>query len=110
MFFNEQGMNTTMTGPVPHDENIVSKSILRKDFVKTTSATPTTFTKSFPKYTIAQLKQKTGYSDVQLAQAFSWVWKVVAKDDNTNCVNLATDVVVNNSSVKGEVYINGILS
>lgn len=34
MFFNEQGMNTTMTGPVPHDENIISKSILRKRLCK----------------------------------------------------------------------------
>lgn len=112
-FFNEQGMNATMTGPVPHDENIVSRSILRKDFVKTATydgVALNKFTKSYPKYTIAQLKQKTGYSDTELAQAFSWVWKVVAKDDNTNCVNLATDIVINNASVKGEVYINGILS
>jgi hypothetical protein len=110
VFTNEQGMNTTMAGPVPHDENIVTKSILRKDFIKTSSVTPTSFSKSYPKYTIAQLKQKTGMSDVELAKAFSWTWKVVAKDDNTNCLSLATDIVINNNQVTGEVYINGIIS
>jgi hypothetical protein len=110
VIFNEQGMNTTMAGPVPHDENIVTKSILRKDFIKTSSVTPTSFSKSYPKYTIAQLKQKTGMSDVELAKAFSWTWKVVAKDDNTNCLSLATDIVINNNQVTGEVYINGIIS
>lgn len=113
IFFNEQGMNTTMSGPVPHDENIVTKTILRKDYVKTATydgVALNKFTKSYPKYTIAQLKQKSGYSDLQLAQAFSWVWKAVAKDSSTNCLNLATDIVVTDSQVRGEVYINGILS
>ena len=113
VFTNEQGMNTTMTGPVPHDENVVTKTILRKDYVKTSTfdgVALNSFSKSYPKYTITQLKQKTGYTAAQLADAFSWVWKITPKDHNTHCLSLATSINLTATGARGDVYINGIFS
>ena len=111
-FYYEQGYNSYFGVQYPHDENITWRSLLRKTFIKTSSTpNPTSFTKSYPKYTIAQLKQKTGYTDHQLAEAFGTTWKVVAKSDETNCLNLASDIVmVDQDTIRGEAYINGVLS
>lgn len=111
-FYYEQGFNTYFGQFFPHDENITWRSLLRKTYIKTTSTpSPVRFTKSYPKYTIAQLKQKTGLTEHQLAEAFGTTWKIEYKDDNTNCLNIASDIVlVDSDTIKGEAYINGILS
>jgi len=58
-FYYEQGFNNYFGVYYPHDENITWRSLLRKTFIKTTSTpNPTRFSKSYPKYTIAELKKK----------------------------------------------------
>jgi len=111
-FYYEQGFNSYFGVYYPHDENITWRSILRKTFIKTTSTpNPTRFSKSYPKYTIAELKRKTGFTDRQLAEAFGTTWHVELKSPATHCLNLASDIVViSDEIVKGEAYINGILS
>jgi hypothetical protein len=111
-FYYEQGFNVYFGVYYPHDENITWRSLLRKTYIKTTSTpNPTSFTKSYPKYTIAQLKQKTGFNDRQLAEAFGTTWKIEPKNDETHCLNLSSDIVmVDQDTIKGEAYINGILS
>lgn len=110
-FYYEQGYNTYFTEKYPHDENITWRSILRKTYIKTSNTpNPTRFAKSYPRYTIAQLKEKTGMNEYQIAESFGTSWKIEAKDSNTHCLNIASDIVVEENSVKGESYINGILS
>lgn len=111
-FYYEQGFNNYFGVYYPHDENVTWRSILRKTFIKTTSTpNPTRFTKSYPKYTIAELKKKTGFTDLQLAAAFGTTWHVEFKNHDTHCLNIASDIViVDEDTVKGEAYINGILS
>jgi hypothetical protein len=111
-FYYEQGNNSYFGEYFPHDENITWRSILRKTYIKTTSTpNPVKFTKSYPKYTIAQLKQKTSLSEHQLAEAFATIWQIEPKSDTTHCLNIASDIVlVDNDTIKGEAYINGILS
>mgnify|MGYP006921026904 CR=1 FL=1 len=111
-FYYEQGFNNYFGVYYPHDENVTWRSILRKTFIKTTSTpNPTRFTKSYPKYTIAELKAKTGLNDFQLADSFGTTWHVEFKSHDTHCLNIAADIVtVDDTTLKGEVYINGILS
>lgn len=111
-FYYEQGFNNYFGVHYPHDENITWRSVLRKTYLKTSSTpNPTRFTKSYPKYTIAQLKQKTGFTDRQLAEAYGTTWHVEFKNHDTHCLSIASDlVIVDENTVKGEAYINGILS
>jgi hypothetical protein len=111
-FYYEQGFNSYFGVYYAHNENITWRSLLRRTYVKTSSTpNPTRFTKSYPKYTIAQLKQKTGFTDYQLAEAFGTTWHVELKDHNTHCLNIASDIVfVDENTIKGEAYINGVLS
>lgn len=111
-FYYEQGFNNYFGVYYPHDENVTWRSILRKTFIKTTSTpNPTRFSKSYPKYTIAELKAKTGLTDFQLAETFATTWHVEFKSHDTHCLNIASDIVmVDDTTLKGEVYINGILS
>jgi hypothetical protein len=111
-FYYEQGFNNYFGVYYPHDENVMWRSILRKTFIKTTSTpNPTRFTKSYPKYTIAELKRKTGFTDRQLAEAYGTTWKIELKSHDTHCLNIASDIViVDQDTIKGEAYINGILS
>jgi len=111
-FYYEQGNNAYFGEYFPHDEDVVWRSILRKTYIKTSSnPNPTRFAKSYPKYTITQLKEKTGLSAHELAEAFAHVWHIEAKDDNTHCLNIASDIVmVDDNTVKGEAFINGVLS
>lgn len=111
-FYYEQGFNSYFGVHYAHDENITWRSVLRKTFIKTTSTpNPTRFTKSYPKYTIAELKKKTGFTDRQLAEAYGTTWHIELKSPATHCLNLASDIVViADEVVKGEAYINGILS
>lgn len=111
-FYYEQGFNSYFGVYYPHDENITWRSLLRKTYIKTTSTpNPTRFSKSYPKYTIAELKKKTGFTDRQLAEAFGTTWHVEFKSHDTHCLNIASDIVViGDEIVKGEAYINGMLS
>ena len=111
-FYYEQGFNNYFGVHYPHDENVMWRSILRKTFIKTKSTpNPTRFTKSYPKYNIAELKAKTGLNDFQLADAFGTTWHVEFKSHDTHCLNIASDIVmVDDTTLKGEVYINGILA
>lgn len=107
---SEQGMNTSMTGPVPHDINVMTITVYKKTFVKTSTTTPTTFTKSYPKYTVAKLMEKAGMNETQLANAFRTTYRSFSRNSMNFCNSLATDVVIGDGKLTGEVYINGILS
>jgi len=111
-FYYEQGNNVSFGVHFPHDENIMWRSVIRRTYIKTSSTpNPTRFTKSHPKYTIAELKRKTGFTDRQLAEAYGTTWKVELKNHDTHCLNIASDIViVDEDTIKGEAYINGILS
>lgn len=106
----EQGMNTSMTGPVPHDINVMTVTIYKKTFVKTSTSTPTTFTKSYPKYTVAKLMEKAKMNETQLSNSFRTVYRAFKKSPLNFCNSLATDIVIGDDKLTGEVYINGILS
>ena len=110
--YYEQGFNSYFGVQYPHDENITWRSLLRKTYLKTSSTpNPTRFTKSYPKYTIAELKKKTGFTDRQLAEAFGTTWHVEFKNHETHCLSIGSDIViVDADTIKGEAYINGILS
>jgi hypothetical protein len=109
-FYYEQGYNSYFGEKFAHDENVTWRSILRKTYIKTTSTpNPTRFIKSYPRYTIAQLKEKTGMNEYQIAEAFATTWKIEAKDSNTHCLNIASDIVINENTFSGEAYVNGIL-
>jgi hypothetical protein len=107
---NEQGMNTTMSGPVAHDINVMTVTVYKKTFVKTSSTTPTTFTKSYPKYTVAKLMERAKMNESQLANAFRTIYRSYTRNPINYCTSLATDIVITDGKLKGEVYINGILS
>jgi hypothetical protein len=106
----EQGMNANASGPVPHDVNVMTVTVYRKTFVKTSSTTPTTFSKSYPKYTVAKLMEKAGMSETQLANAFRTIYRSYKRVPSVYCNSLATDIVIGDDKVTGQVFINGILS
>jgi hypothetical protein len=114
-FYWEQGDNVTRTGePVPHDPNTVTRSILRREYVKTSTfdgVKLNKFSRTFPRYTITQLLNLAGMTETQLAECYSHTWHVERKSDETHCLNIASDIViVDDNTIKGEAYINGILS
>jgi len=114
-FYWEQGDNVTRTGlPIEHDVNVMTRSILRREYIKTATfdgVASKKFNKSYPVYTVAQLLAATGMNEHQLAEAFGHVWHVEPKSSETHCLNIASDIImVDDNTVKGEAYINGVLS
>lgn len=107
---SEVGNNVYFGTVYPHDENVITKSVLKKTFIKTTSTpNPTRFTKSFPLYTISQLKAKSGLNNLQLAEAYRQVFHIMPTSHETHVNSIQANVLIEDNTVTGEAYINGIL-
>ena len=102
--------NTTFTGyPEPTGGLNPSMTILREEYVKTTSGLSTRPSKSYPSYTMNDILAKTGLTFDELCEKLATVF-IVETDLSPDqyVLSVGAEVEITDNTYTGNVYYNGI--